>query len=77
MLKISADGSAISERALWTANVIDPRADFDPDDLDFDSVHVGNSRELRARLENSGSTPLIITGISIQRRRRGGFHANE
>ena len=65
MLKISADGSAISEQVLLTANVIDPRANFDPEQLEFESVHVGNSGELRARLENSGSTPLIITGIAI------------
>ena len=65
-MKISADGSAISEQVLLTASVIDPRADFDPDELEFESVHVGNTTTRRARLENSGTTPLILTGLSIQ-----------
>jgi YVTN family beta-propeller protein len=63
-IKIS-DDAGLAEQVLLTANVIDPKADFDPDDLDFDSVRVGNSTVRRARLENSGTTPLIITGIAI------------
>jgi len=64
-LNVNDNASPSPQQVGLTANVINPRASFNPAALRFGTVPVGQSSTKDVTLTNTGTTALDITSISI------------
>jgi hypothetical protein len=72
-LNVNDNAAGSPQQVALSANVINPRANYNPNSLHFGSVPVGHNSTLDVTLTNSGTTALDITSISITGVNAGDF----
>jgi hypothetical protein len=72
-LNVNDSAAGSPQQVSLSANVINPRASYNPSSLHFGSVPLGNNSTLDVTLTNSGTTALDITSINITGVNAGDF----
>ena len=64
-VNVNDNAAGSPQQVVLTANVINPKASYNPNSLHFGSVPLGNNSTLNVTLTNTGTTALDITNINV------------
>lgn len=75
-LNVNDNAAGSPQQVSLSANVINPKASYNPGSLHFGSVPIGNNSTLDVTLTNTGTTALDITSIGITGANESDFAQN-